>query len=485
MTTPTSLPPTTKIIYGLGDWGTSAAATARNIFWFVFLTNVVGIGAGVAGSVVLIGRIWDSINDPLVGAISDRLHSRLGRRRPFLLYGAIPFAVAFVLMFYVPPLESKTALTLYYSFAFLLFDTLYTIVNVPYLALVPEMTEEYDERSSLTGWRIAFSFLASLVTAGLFKLLAENVFAPAFGGGPEAIRQGYLLAAALWSVTIALPFLVVGWRIKEPGHSPVSSPVRPVQTFVEVFSDKAFRMAALIYLISFTMGDVILVVLVRYLIDYVRVPTGWDNLIVASLLASAILCLPIVVWLMRRTDKRTAYLISMGFLVVVLLLWSLVPPGNPTPIFISAVLAGFGLAALSTIPWAIVADVVEADELRHGERREGLFAGYLVFLRKFASAFAIFAVGQLLAATGFISSTSGSAFIAQPASALAAMRFLVTIVPAIALTLAIVVAWRFPIDRETYEAIRAALELRRREAATTAAESRAVQALPVADVDGD
>ncbi|MEZ4515440.1 MAG: MFS transporter [Chloroflexota bacterium] len=120
-------------------------------------------------------HFWDSINDPLVGTLSDRLYSRLGRRRPFLLYGAIPFAFAFVLMFYVPPLESKAALALYYSVIFLLFDTLYTVVNVPYLALMPELTEEYDERSSLTGWRIAFSILASLVTAGLFKLLAENV----------------------------------------------------------------------------------------------------------------------------------------------------------------------------------------------------------------------------------------------------------------------------------------------------------------------
>lgn len=461
MTTPPALSRRTKLIYGTGDWGTSAASTARNIFWFVFLTNVVGIGAGVAGGVVLVGRIWDSINDPLVGTISDRLHSRLGRRRPFLLYGAIPFALAFVLMFYVPPWESKTALAVYYSVIFLLFDTLFTIVNVPYLALMPELTEQYDERSSLTGWRIAFSVLASLVTAGLFKLLAENVLAPALGGGPEALRQGYFLAAGLWSVTIALPFLLVAYAIEEPAHAPVTSPVRPLQNFIEVFGDKAFRIAAFIYLISFTTGDIILVVLVRYLIDYVRMPPGTDNLVLAVVLGSALVCLPLVVWLMRRTDKRTAYLISIGFLVVVLILGSVVPPGNPTPILIGAVLAGFGFAALSTIPWAIVADVVEADELQHGERREGLFAGYLVFLRKLASAFAIFAVGQLLAATGFISSTTGSAFIEQPPAALAAMRFLVTVIPAVALTLALILAWRFPIDRETYEAIRARLALRR------------------------
>lgn len=457
----------TKFIYGLGDWGTSVGATARNIFWFVFLTNVVGLNAGLAGGVVLIGRIWDSINDPLIGTLSDRIQSRWGRRRPFLLFGAVPFAVSFLLMFYVPPFSSTAALALYFAVVFLLFDTLYTIVNVPYLALLPEMTEGYDERSSLTGWRIGFSILASLVTAGLFKLLAENVFGQMAGGGPDGIRTGYLIAAALWAVTIALPFILVALFIDEPDHDPVTSPIQPVRNLVEVFRNKAFRLAALIYLICFTTGDIILVVLVRYLIDYARVPPGFDNLVLAMVLGSALVSLPLVVWLMRRTDKRTAYLVSIGFLIAVLLIGALVPPGQPAPIMVGAVLAGFGFAALSVVPWAIVADVVEADELETGERREGLFAGYLVFLRKMASAFAIFAVGQALAITGFISSTDGSVFIAQPPAALGAMRFMVTVVPAVALALSLVLAWRFPIDRETYEAIRIELEARR------AAEDRA------------
>lgn len=451
----------TKFIYGLGDWGTSVSATARNIFWFVFLTNVVGLNAGLAGSVVLIGRIWDSINDPLIGTLSDRLNSRWGRRRPFLLFGAVPFAFSFFLMFYVPPFSSTTALVLYYSFTFLLFDTLFTIVNVPYLALLPEMTEGYDERSSLTGWRIAFSILASLVTAGLFKLLAENVFGQMAGGGPEGIRIGYMIAAGIWALTMALPFILVFLFIREPDHEPVTSPIQPVRNLIEVFSNKAFRLAALIYLICFTTGDIILVVLVRYLIDYARMPVGYDNLVLAVVLGAALISLPVVVWLMRRFDKRTAYLISIGFLALVLLIGALVPPGRPGIIMVGAVLAGFGFAALSVIPWAIVADVVEADELEHGERREGLFAGYLVFLRKLGSAAAIFGVGQLLAITGFVSGVEGSVFIEQPPSALQAMRFLVTIVPAVALVLSLVLAWRFPIDRETYEAIRAQLAVRR------------------------
>ncbi|MEJ2749309.1 MAG: MFS transporter, partial [Anaerolineae bacterium] len=137
----TPLPRKTKFIYGLGDWGASAATTARNAFWFVFLTNVVGIGPGLAGTVVLVGKIWDSINDPLVGMVSDRLQTRWGRRRPFLLFGAVPFGLAFFFLFYVPPFHSGLSLAIYFGAMFLLFDTIYTIVNVPYSALTPELSE--------------------------------------------------------------------------------------------------------------------------------------------------------------------------------------------------------------------------------------------------------------------------------------------------------------------------------------------------------
>jgi GPH family glycoside/pentoside/hexuronide:cation symporter len=121
---PQKLSRRTKFIYGLGDWGTSASTAARNLFWPFFLVSVVGLRVELAGLVYLVGRIWDSINDPLIGIISDRLNTRWGRRRPLLLFGAIPFGVGFTFLFLVPPFESETALVLYYIAAFLFFDTL-------------------------------------------------------------------------------------------------------------------------------------------------------------------------------------------------------------------------------------------------------------------------------------------------------------------------------------------------------------------------
>ncbi|MCP4426373.1 MAG: MFS transporter [Chloroflexi bacterium] len=459
--TAVKLPRKTKFIYGLGDWGTSAATTARNAFWFVFLTNVVGISPALAGTVALVGKIWDSVNDPLVGMISDRLNTRWGRRRPFLLFGAIPFGLAFFFMFYVPPIQTNAGLAVYYAAVFLIFDTLYTIVNVPYTALTPELSEDYDERGNLAGWRMGVSIFAALVTGSLFKLLAENVFAHWFGGGTEGIRAGYALAAAIWGVTLAVPLLILFKHIEEPERAPDLDRIRPYQIFREVFSNRPFRLGAIIYLLSFATVDVVLVVFVRFLVDYVRVAPGFDNLILAVVLGLAFLTMPLVVKLMRRYGKRNTYIGSMSFMAIVLLIMSQVPPGGQNWVLVAAVFAGMGFGAANAVPWAIVADVVEADEVKTGKRREGVYAGYLVFFRKLASAVAIFIVGQTLSATGFISGTTGSAYIAQPESALLALRIFVGAVPAIMLALSVLVAWRYPLNRERHEAIRRQLAERR------------------------
>lgn len=455
------LPWRIKFIYGLGDWGTSSATVARNAFWFVFLTNVVGIGPAAAGTAVLIGRIWDSINDPLIGTISDRMNTRWGRRRPFLLFGAIPFGITFFLLFYVPPLDTELGLVIYYSFAFLLFDTLYTLVNVPYIALTPQLTDDYDERSNLAGWRMGNSILAALITGGTFTLLAEDVFGAWFGGGMEGIRWGYGVTAALWGVMLTLPPLLLFKYIEEPAHTSDMGPIRPLQTFREVFRNRPFRLAALIYLLSFTTVDVVLVVFVRFLIDYVRVPPGFDNLLLVIVLSIAFISMPAVIHLMRRYGKRNTYIGSMGFMAVVLFIMAQVPPGGQNWMLVAAVFAGLGYGAANAVPWAIVADVVEEDELHSGKRREGLYAGYLVFFRKMASAFAIFLVGQLLALSGFVTSTGGRLYVAQPDSALWMLRFLVGILPALMLLLAVMTAWRYPLSRERYQEIQRQLAERR------------------------
>jgi GPH family glycoside/pentoside/hexuronide:cation symporter len=456
----------TKLIYGFGDWGTSAATAARSLFWLYFLISVVGLNAGIAGVVILIGRIWDSVNDPLIGSLSDRIDTRWGRRRPFLLFGAIPFGLSFFLLFIQPPISDPVLLAVYYGLVFLLFDTMYTIINVPYSALTPELTEDYDERSSLAGWRIAIAILAALIAGATFQLLAENQIAPLFEptfGLSGSLRAGYAITAAVWSITLMIPPLVLFKTVREPQRVPPDKdPFRPWRTFLEVFSNRPFRIASVVYLLSFSTADIVITVMVWFLIFYLGASTGFVSLVVGLVLGLAFITMPLTVKMMHKIGKKKSYIAAMSIFAIVLFFISQAPPGGYAYVVVAALFAGFGYGAVNVIPWAMVADVVEEDELKSGKRREGIYSGYLVFFRKLATAITIFGVTWILSLTGFVESTTGTVRdIEQPESALLALRIMVGIVPAIMLIVAIIATTRYPLDRERHEDIRRQLEKRR------------------------
>lgn len=146
----------TRLVYGTGDWGMASFGTLRQVYYAIFLTDAVGLDARLASVAALIGIIWDAINDPLVGMLSDRVRTRWGRRRPFLLFFAIPFGLGFLLLWWAPPWESQLALMLSVTLAYMISDTLQTLVTVPYLSLTPEISSDYDDRTTLTGYRMFF-----------------------------------------------------------------------------------------------------------------------------------------------------------------------------------------------------------------------------------------------------------------------------------------------------------------------------------------
>ena len=145
------LPLWVKLLYGSGDWGISCFNTLRLVFYAIFLTDVVGLDPRLASFAALIGILWDAVNDPLIGVLSDRLsHGRFGKRRTFLVYGTIPFGLGFMLLWWAPPIESPTLLFIVITLAFMLADTLQSFISVPYYSLTPELTPNYNERTSLT-----------------------------------------------------------------------------------------------------------------------------------------------------------------------------------------------------------------------------------------------------------------------------------------------------------------------------------------------
>lgn len=198
-----------KILYGSGDIGFSLTTTILGAYFAIFLVDVVGLRPGYAAVAVFIGKSWDYVNDPLVGYLSDCTRTRWGRRRPYLLFGALPLALTFTMLWWRPDFEKTSALLIYYTLAYLLFEASATLLYMPYFALTPELTSDYDERTSLTSYRMFFSILGSLL-AFILPLLIVGSFSPE--NAPRVVLMGAIFGSAS-----ALSMLLVffGTREKE------------------------------------------------------------------------------------------------------------------------------------------------------------------------------------------------------------------------------------------------------------------------------
>ena len=193
-----------KAAYAVGDLGNSAGPGTIVPFWYLyFLTDVARLDPALTGLSILVGKVWDAINDPLVGVLSDRTRSRWGRRRPYLLFGAVPFGVTFALLWIVPPIKNELLLAAYFALTYILFDTAFTFVGCPYSALTPELSLDHDERTSLLTYRMFVSIVAGLLTA---LLLGEIIF-PAFPDEEDtAFRAMGIVCGAIFVVPVLITF---------------------------------------------------------------------------------------------------------------------------------------------------------------------------------------------------------------------------------------------------------------------------------------
>ena len=259
------IPRLTKIIYGTGDWGVASFNTLRQIFYAIFLTDVVGLDPRLASFAAFIGVIWDAVNDPLVGAWSDKLRTRWGRRRPFLLLFAIPYGLAFLILWWAPPWKSQILLMIHMMLAYALSDTFQTLVVVPFHALTPEMTSDYDERTSLASYRMFFNFLASLAAGVAAPMIVDATLA---GGGTQ--QQGYLVASAIFGATSVVPYLLIFFAVREkvqPEDQPKEVSLR--DTLRQVWENVPFRYATAIYMLNWVTFDLVAAVLPFFLVYWI------------------------------------------------------------------------------------------------------------------------------------------------------------------------------------------------------------------------
>ena len=445
-----------KIAYGMGDSGFSLTTTALALLYLDFLINVVGLDPALAGGAIGAGRIWDALNDIFIGALSDRTRTRWGRRRPYLLFGALPFGIAFVLMWLTPAASSQLVLAAYYTGMYVLFDTLFTLVNVPYIALTPELASSYDERTSLHSYRMAFSIGFGLIGA-VAPLALVDALADA-GATAGARQAAYAVMAIILAAVSILPVYVTFLSTRErPEFQNLDSPTLR-ESFRIATSNRAFIIAAGIYLLTWIPIDLIQFVLVFLLRDYFRLSGGERDMVFGVLFGVAVLALPLWVWLSGRWDKKRAYQAGIAFLAAMLIVMSLTSPGQTWLVIALAATAGIGLSAAHAIPLAILPDVIDWDELRSASRQEGAYYSVITLIQKLVGALTIALTGSVLAATGYITQGIG---VIQPPSAINAIRFITGPLPALFFILGIILAAIYPITRERHARIVRALTKRR------------------------
>ena len=438
----------TRWLYGAGDLGFSLTSTIIGAYFAIFLTDVVGIQPATAAIAIFIGRTWDYVNDPLIGYISDRTRTRWGRRRPYLLFGALPFALIFAMMWWRPPFENAVALVVYYALAYVLFDAAATFVYMPYFALTPELTPDYDERTSLTTTRMFFSIFGSLV-AFTVPLMLVNGFHPENAGRVLIMGTAFGLASAI-------PLLVTFFGTRERPEFMQQEQPGIKQSLKALWTNRPFKFSLGIYLftwVSMTILETILLFFVKYVVER----ESQSDMIMGTIFVVAILFLPFWEWVSRRLNKRKAYIAGIAFWAIVQLVLVTLTPASSLPLLMFlCVLAGIGVSAAHVLPWSILPDAIEWGEMQTGERHEGMFYSLLTLMQKVATSIAIPLSLLVLGATGYIPNSAQ-----QPASAVNGIRIVAGPIPAVLLCAGIAFAAFYPLERESYTEIAQKLEAQR------------------------
>jgi len=439
----------TKIIYGFGDIGFSMTGTIIAAYFPIFLTDVIGIAPALAAMALFIGKSWDYINDPLIGYLSDRTRSRWGRRRPYLLFGALPYGLAFAFLWWKPPLETQTALLVYYTFMFVLYDAAGTFVGMPYFALTPELTEDYDERTDLTSYRMFFSILGGLMSF-VVPMMIINQMSPE--NAANVFRMGLIFGTAA-----ALPLFLVFFGTREKPYFKTLERPGLIPSLKAALRNRPFVFSAVIYLFTWTSMHIIEANLLYY-IKYVVKRENMSEVIMATIFVTAIFSLPLWDWISKKFNKRMAYIYGIAFWAIVQILLITVTAATPLFFLLSlCVLAGLGVGAAHVLPWAMIPDAIEVDELETGERHEGMFYSLVTLFGKATNSIAVPLALAVLDLSGYIPNAAE-----QPRSTLTGIRLVVGPIPAVLLLGGIIFALLYPLTRQEHHDVVNKLNARRK-----------------------
>jgi GPH family glycoside/pentoside/hexuronide:cation symporter len=453
----------TKLAYGAGDVGAAITSSILTFYLSPFLTDVAGLKPELAGRTQLVGKVWDAVNDPMVGVLSDRTTSRWGRRYPWMIWGAVPFGICFILQWLIPNFGSgesrQWGLFWYYTLISILFNAFFTVINLPYTALTPELTKDYNERTSLNSFRFAFSIGSSILGA-IIALIVFGQFA--------SKSQAYLVIGLVCAVFAVLPtyWCVLGTRKRVAAvankYPDAETPVRiPLASQIKiVLQNRPFLFVVGIYLCSWLSLQLTAVIIPYFVTSYMRLGDGDVSKVVLAVQGTALAMLFVWSAVSQRVGKKATYFMGMGIWIFAQSGLFFVQPEQVGLMYVLAILSGVGVSTAYLIPWSMLPDVVELDELETGQRREGIFYSFMVFVQKICLGLAVSFALEILGRTGYIQPTDG-VYPEQGTAVLLTIRSFIGPIPTLFLILGLVLAYFYPITREFHTQLLLRLNERR------------------------
>jgi GPH family glycoside/pentoside/hexuronide:cation symporter len=447
-----------KFRYGLADLGIALITSAMQFFLLYYYTDVAGIDPALAGAALMTGKLtWDAINDPLFGYISDRARSRFGRRRIFMLLGVAPLGLAAWLMFSLPAGLKGVPAFLAVLLTFWLVDTFHTMVSVPYYALTPELTRDYNERGSLTSIRMVYSVVGYILGAALTTILAGL-----FQGAGLDMRAAWSATGAVFGAIAVLTILGTALSIKEtPEMAGEPSRLPAFKAVLTSFKNKPFIVLMIAFILS-SFSFTVLTALVPYFIQYqLNMKNEVSYVLLVMLVTIGIFLVPARM-ISDRINKGPTYALGL-FIASLAVISSFFMPHQPSMlIYAIAFVAGMGFSTQWVCPWSMLPDVIEYDEKMTGERREGIYYGLWAFLSKFTGALGVAVSGLALRSYGYVANVE------QTIRALFGIRLFFAIVPAALILVSLPFLIWYPITRQKHAAL--VKELAESRTAQTAAE---------------
>ena len=422
-----------RAAYGIGDYAICLYWSGVGLYLLYFYTDVVGISPLYAGWIYAIGITWDAITDPFMGFIAERTRSKWGSYRPFIIFGSVPLALSFVLLFWVPPFEG-TFLFIFLLLVNIFHRSCFTIVSVPYSSLTARITDDSDERTKLTTARmLAASFGTFSISAAGFPIVLF------FGSGNES--TGFLFLGLISGSIAILILAITVYFVKERTFDPVNQinanfkliakSVSQNYPFWIVFS------SILILGSTALMFNNNLIYFVKYSLDL----HAYQGLILGTSGGFTLLAIPFWALLALRLGKRNSWLIAMVWLLIGFLAFYFYPTQSLSELLIILAFLGFGNGATGVLFWSMLPDTIEYGEWKTGIRTESSLYGFMTFAQKGAIGISALLLGIILTNIGFIPNET------QSQETLDNLKMVMSWVPISGVILSLVMVIFYPINK--------------------------------------